>query len=64
MTLEPTNDEVSGEIKKSYAVKRKERIKRRNQIIRKRALEQKQKMFGSLSDEERGRLKELQDMYD
>ena len=65
MTLEPSEDTgPKNNQKQSYALKRKTRIKRRNQLIRKAALEEKQRMFGTLNDTDRGRLRELQDTYD
>lgn len=64
MTLEPTDDNSKPNKKQSYAVMRRARIKRKNQMRRKAALEEKKRMYGTLSDLDRGRLKELQDTCD
>lgn len=66
MTLNPTEDDMEPKKskQKSYAVKRKARIKRKNQLIRKAALEEKQRLYGTLNEVDRGRLRELQDRFD
>lgn len=63
MTIEPDPD-VREPKKRSYGAWRKSRIKRKKQYQRKLALENKQSITGTLTDEERGRLKELQDEFD
>jgi hypothetical protein len=64
MTLEQGNDDIAEPSNKSYGVWNKRRIKKENKYKRKRALEDKQKLVGNLTDEEKGRLKELKDDFD